>query len=70
MTDFVRINYEDVVKKAVENIPEISSVEQAIDVIWNEAISENLHHPVRWKGRCKLEKTVRELVEIKKMPEE
>jgi hypothetical protein len=60
MTDFVRINYEDVVKKAVENIPEISSVEQAIDVIWNEAISENLHHPVRWKGKSKLEKTVRE----------
>jgi hypothetical protein len=58
------MEYIDVVKKAVENIkinfPEISSVEQVIDVIWNEAISENLHHPVRWKGRCKLEKTVRE----------
>jgi len=61
------MEYQDVVKKALENIkfPEIS-VEQVIDVIWNEAISENLHHPVRWKGRCKLEKTVRELVEIKK----
>jgi hypothetical protein len=58
------MEYQDVVKKAVEKIksdfPEISSVEQVIDVIWNEARCENLHHPVRWKGRGKLEKTVRE----------
>jgi hypothetical protein len=67
------MEYQDVVKKVLENIkinfPEIS-VEQVIDMIWNEAISENLHHPVRWKGRCKLATQVRELVEIKKMPEE
>jgi hypothetical protein len=61
------MEYQDVVKKALENIkfPEIS-VEQVIDVIWNEAKHQNLHHPVRWKGKSKLEKTVRELVEIKK----
>lgn len=57
------MEYIDVVKKAVEeikiNFPEIS-VEQVIDFIWNEARCENLHHPVRWKGRGKLEKTVRE----------
>lgn len=57
------MEYIDVVKKAVEeikiNFPEIS-VEQVINMIWNEAISENLHHPVRWKGKSKLEKTVRE----------
>jgi hypothetical protein len=65
MTDFVRINYEDVVKKAVEKItsdfPEISA-DEIIVIIWNEARCENLHHPVRWKGKSKLEKTVRELV--------
>jgi uncharacterized protein YpuA (DUF1002 family) len=59
------MEYQDVVKKVVEeikiNFPEIS-VEQVIDMIWNEAKYENLHHPVRWKGRSKLEKTVRELV--------
>jgi hypothetical protein len=60
------MEYQDVVKKALQNIkinfPEISSVEQVIDVIWNEARYENLHHPVRWKGKVLLEKTVRELV--------
>jgi hypothetical protein len=63
------MEYQDVVKKAVEKIksdfPEISA-DEIIVIIWNEAISENLHHPVRWKGRSKLATQVRELVEIKK----
>ena len=59
------MEYQEVVKKVVEEIKSdfsLMPLEDLIKMIWDEAKYENLHHPVRWKGRVLLEKTVRELV--------